>query len=130
MGRLRIECAGRFIAQAAPWDHWPVSPGDRHTLLLAAGQLGWIHIGLLAEVDQLEQLHRPCVSNLFLAQIRSSSSGKATFCATVRSTHQIKVLKDHADLFAASPAAGQRPASSRLPSVDGDAAPPPAAPAD
>src|ERR1051326_2419599 len=63
-GCVRVQVSGRLIGQQ---DQWTVHEraGDRHALLLAAGQLVGVAVLLAAEADQLEHLghdpagHRP-----------------------------------------------------------------------
>ena len=54
-GRLRIQGAGRLIAQ----QHLGIigqSPGNGHALLLSAGKLRWIDIRFVAQVDERQQI--------------------------------------------------------------------------
>ena len=52
--QLRIQSAGNFVAQQAPWLHGQRS-GDRNALLLATRELTRIGVGAIGETDALQQ---------------------------------------------------------------------------
>lgn len=47
---LRVELTGRLVSEQQPWPGRQ-RPGDRYSLLLAAGQLGGSLFGVIVEAD-------------------------------------------------------------------------------
>ena len=81
LAQLAVERAEGLVEQQQPRaeDH---GAGERHPLLLPARELPRQPPGQRAELDQRQRLRRPLAISGFGR--RRISSGKATFCATVR----------------------------------------------
>jgi hypothetical protein len=70
---LGIEIAGRFVGQQQPWTVGD-GPGDRHPLLLAAGEFGGAMIGPSAKAKIGEQLARPLGRRMRFSAAENSGS--------------------------------------------------------
>ena len=90
-------------------DQRPVDegPGDRHPLLLAAGQLVGEVVALLGQADQVEDLRAPATAMTCLGRPMTSRA-KATFSYDRLVGQQLEVLEDAADVAAqvAAPSTG------------------------
>ena len=104
--RLRIQGTGGLIAQQDLGIGRQRS-GDRHTLLLSAGQLGRICLRLLRQSHDLQKLLRPFSGILpahgaFPAAVLLPHAGieqrKTYIINDILLHQQIKMLKDHRDL--------------------------------
>ena len=95
LGGAGIEGRGGLVTQ----QHLGIGgqrTGDGHTLLLTAGELGGIGLGLIGQAHQLQQFVSP-FHRLFLAYARQFHG--ETDVLQARPLHQqIEVLEDHGDL--------------------------------
>ena len=87
-------------------------PGDRDPLLLAAGELGGVLVGLVADADPLEQLHRPLLGLLLADCSRTLIGPSVTFSRIVLWAKRLKLWKTMPTsarrLASALPSCGQR----------------------
>ncbi len=92
LGGHGVQRAGGLVAQ----EHFRVAgqrPGDGHPLLLAAGQLGGVGVGLFFQTDDLKQLHHPLVC-LLLGRARDLQR-VAHVPGHVLLHQQVELLEDH-----------------------------------
>ena len=78
--QFRIERGGGFVEQQ---DAWPGSEGagDRHSLLLAAGQMAGQRIGAMRQTDPLQQFARPLVRGRRAASRAPTAAARPRFAA-------------------------------------------------
>ena len=72
--------------------------GDGDALLLSAGELRGIGLGLVLEADDLQQLQRPLLAVLFLSAQPGKLHRKADVVEAVALHQQVEALKDHRDI--------------------------------
>ena len=101
VARRAVEVAGRFIGKehARPVHECAC---DRHTLLLAAGELGREVMRAIAEPDAFQQVTRPGVAVADPAQLEWHLH--VLECGEC--WHELKTLEDESDTFAAQSGAG------------------------
>ena len=96
---LRVERRGRLVEEHHLRVHGQRA-GDGDALLLAAGELGRVLVGLVGDADPVEQLAgrasrpRPCVC------LRTLIGPSVTFSRIVLWAKRLKRLEDHADVGA------------------------------
>ena len=75
-------------------------PGDRDALLLTAGELGRVLVGLVGDADALEQLHGVLAPPAALTALRTLIGPSVTFSRMVLCANRLKRLEHHADVGA------------------------------
>ena len=95
---LRIECARRLVEEHHLRVHRQRAD-DRDTLLLPAGKLGGIRIGLVPQSDAVKQLKGLFIGLLLAHELELNWSERNIFqdCQVIK---KVKLLKHHAHLLA------------------------------
>ncbi|MNI07934.1 hypothetical protein D3C73_609540 [compost metagenome] len=98
LDHFRVERRGRFVEQHDLRLH-AERAGDRHALLLAAGELARIFVRLFRDLDALQIVHRDLFGFLLRHLANPDRSQRAVFQdGQVR--EEVEVLEHHADLAA------------------------------
>lgn len=93
-GGLRVEGAGGLVGE----QHLGVAcegAGDADALLLAAGELGGVGLGLVGEADEVEQLQR--LAGPLVPRRTEDFEGQLDVVLDGPGGEQVEVLEDHAD---------------------------------
>jgi hypothetical protein len=93
---LRVERRGRLVEEHHLRVHGQ-RPGDRHPLLLAAGELRGVLVRLVGDAHPVQQLHRP-PRGLRLAALADLDLGERHVLQDGLVGEQVERLEDHADL--------------------------------
>ena len=102
-GGLGVEGAGGLVAQQ-DLGLGGQGAGDGHALLLAAGQLGGVGVGLVGQAHQLQQLAGALLRVGLLHP--GDLHGEADVPQAGALHEQVKVLEDHGDVVAGGPELG------------------------
>ena len=95
---LGVERRGRFVEQHHLGVH-AQRAGDRHALLLAAGQPRRVLVGLVGETDPLQQLHRVLL-HLRLRRELGAPGSRHHVLEHGHVREQVELLEAHADVLA------------------------------
>ena len=92
--RVRIEGAGRLVGEQHP-RLVRQRAGDGDALLLPAGKLGGVHVRLVAQIDQIQQLEH---ARLHIGLLHAGVAQRiGDVFKHSRAIQQVEMLEDHAD---------------------------------
>ena len=100
-GPFGVECRSRLVGENNPR---PIGqcPSDRHTLRLAAGEVGWHGVFAMADLQVLKQIDRAplCLALRTARQVKDQRD----IVGAVKERQQVVELEDEANLLQSQPA--------------------------